>query len=293
MKNLVTVTCNRDFQHMILQAESIQKFLEPCTHWIVINEDDVDINYWHTALKKYYTNHQYRLLTPKDFSIIPTNQWEWHSQQYYKLYISTVINDDYLILDTKSFFIKHTSLDEWNDTMGSGVLHKFGESIDGPPWVDISEYYAKKLNTTPTTHFLFNVPFKVNDDVIKTYKIENLLHDLYPTREEKELYYNINGKKLFPSEFIFYSYLARDKFEQFQPKKRSFVYVVPAHIRNKNDNEIIAELMFKTVTAEHNEEVTTFAFHPLIFEKLTTKHITYINKWLTKLNFTFQFNLNN
>jgi hypothetical protein len=38
MKNLVTVTCNRDFQFMLLQAESIQKFLEPCHHWIVINE---------------------------------------------------------------------------------------------------------------------------------------------------------------------------------------------------------------------------------------------------------------
>ena len=177
--------------------------------------------------------------------------------------------------------------------MGSGVLHKFGESIDGPPWVDISHLYAKKLNTTPTTHFLFNVPFKVNDDVIKTYKIENLLHDLYPTREEKELYYNINGKNLYPSEFIFYSYLARNRFEQFHPKKRSFVYVVPAHIRNKNNNEIIAELMFKTVIAEHNKEVTTFAFHPLIFKNLNDSHISYINKWLTKLNFTFQFNLNN
>jgi hypothetical protein len=277
---------------MILQAESIQKFLKPCTHWIVINEDDVDIDYWHNALKKYYTNHQYRILTPKDFSIIPSNQQEWHSQQYYKLYISTVINEDYLILDTKSFFIRPTSLDEWNDTMGSGVLHKFGESIDGPPWVDISQYYAKKLNAEPITHFLFNVPFKVNNDIIKRYKIENLIHDLYPTREEEESYANIHGKKLYPSEFIFYSYLAKDNFEQFSPKNRSFVYVVPANLKNKNNNEIFAELILKIFTAQNKKEITSFAFHPLIFKSLNDAHLGYINSWLAKLNFTFQFNLN-
>lgn len=290
--DLVTVTCNRDFQHMVLQAESIQKFLKPCTHWIIINEDDVDINHWNDALKKYYISHQYHILTPKDFLITPSNQKEWFSQQYYKLYISTLINDDYLILDTKSFFIKPTSLDEWDNTMGSGTLYKFGESIDGPPWVDISAYYAKKLNTEPTTHFLFNVPFKVSDDIIKKYNIENLIYDLYPSKEEEQSYFETKGKQLFPSEFILYSYLARDKFEQFHPKKCSFVYVIPAHIRNKNDNEIRAELMFRTVKAQYNKEVTTFAFHPVIFKRLNNAHINYINSWLAKLNFTFQFNLN-
>ena len=293
MKNLVTVTCNRDFQHMLLQAESIQKFVEPCIHWIIINEyDEIDIYYWDSKLSPYYTKHQCVILTPDDFVIKPINQREWHSQQFYKLYISTYINEDYLILDTKSFFIKPVTLKDWSDTTGSGVLHKFGESIDGPPWEGVSKIYAKKLNTTPLTHFLFNVPFKIDNNVLKKYDIEKLIHDLYFSTEEEEEYMNKNGKHLFPSEFILYSYLAEHKFKQFNPKPCSFVYVVPANIKNKNEDEILAVIIIKTLMAEPNPDITSFAFHPLIFEKLSKRHINYINKWLYKLNFSFQFTLN-
>jgi len=293
MRNLVTVTCNRDFQHMLLQAESIQKFVEPCIHWVIINEyDDIDIDYWDSKLSPYYAKHQLVILTPNDFLVKPINQREWHSQQFYKLYISTYINDDYLILDTKSFFIKPVILKDWSDTMGSGVLHKFGESIDGPAWEGASKIYAKKLNTDPISHFLFNVPFKVDDNVLKKYDIEKLIHDLYFSTEEEEEYMNRNGKQLFPSEFILYSYLAKNNFEQFNSKPRSFLYVVPANIKNKNEKEILAEIVSKTLTAEHDTNITSFAFHPLIFEKLSNRHNNYINKWLAKLNFSFQFTLN-
>ena len=107
--DLVTVTCNRDFQHMLLQAESIQKFLEPCTHWIVINEyEDLDVDRWHNALSKFYTNHKYNILTPTDFGISMPPFNGWLTQQYFKLAISTFTNQDYIIMDTKVFFIKPT-----------------------------------------------------------------------------------------------------------------------------------------------------------------------------------------
>ena len=51
MMYLATVTCNRDFQQMLLQAESIQKFVEPCKHVIIINEDKFDYNFWYRWLK--------------------------------------------------------------------------------------------------------------------------------------------------------------------------------------------------------------------------------------------------
>jgi hypothetical protein len=228
-------------------------------------------------------------LTPNDFPIKPINQREWYSQQFYKLYISKYINEDYLILDTKNFFIKPTILKNWSDTMGSGVLHKFGESVDSPPWEGVSKIYAKKLNTDPISHFLFNVPFKVDNNVLKKYDIEKLIHDLYFSTEEEEEYMNRNGKELFPSEFILYSYLAKNNFEQFNSKPRSFLYVVPDNI--KNENEILVEIVTKTLKAERNPDITSFAFHPLIFEKLSDRHINYINKWLSKLNFSFQFTL--
>lgn len=294
MKHLVTVTCNRDFQHMLLQAESIQKFVGPCTHWIVINEyENLDIQHWHNALNKFYTHHQYKILTPNDFSVKSITHREWHSQQFFKLAVSKLINEDYLILDTKSFFIRPTNLDEWDDTIGSGTLNKFGESIEGPSWEDISTHYATKLNVSPLTHFVFNVPFKVKADVLKTYDLNKLADDLYPSEEEQKNYFNLKGKQLFPSEFILYSYLVRDYFDYYKSIPRSFVYVVPAHIRNKNNAEILVEIMRKTISADRDENITTFAFHPLIFESLSKTHIEYVNSWISKMNFKFQFDLPN
>jgi hypothetical protein len=292
--DLVTITCNRDFQFMLLQAESIQKFLEPCHHWIVINEyEDLDIEKWQNALSKFYTKHTYKILTPDDFSMDATayRYRKWYGQQYFKLAISKFINKDYLILDTKSFFIRPDSLTNWYDTMGSGILHKFGESIDGPPWEDISLHYSKVFNTEPLTHFLFNLPFKVNIDLLKKYnRTRNLMDDLYPTQEEEQNYFELKDKKLFPSEFILYSYIAREHFNDYKHKERSFLYVVPAHVRDKNETQILVEIMRKILDSERNTIITTFALHPLVFNNLSNKHVDYINKWLTKLGLNFQFN---
>lgn len=292
--DLVTVTCNRDFQFMLLQAESIQKFLEPCHHWIVINEyEDLDVEKWQNALSKFYTKHTFKILTPDNFKINSLPHLRWHAQQYFKLAISTLLNQDYLILDTKSFFIRPNNLDEWIDTMGSGILHKFGESIDGPPWEGISLHYSKVFNTEPLTHFLFNVPFKVNIDILKKYnRTRNLMDDLYPSKDILNSYFESSGKQLFPSEFILYSYLAREHFNDYKHKDRSFLYVVPAHVRNKNEIEILAEIIRKVLSTSSNKNINTFAFHPLIFNSLTNTHIRYINNWLNKLGFEFQFEYN-
>ena len=56
--DLVTVVCNRDYQQMLLQAESIQKFLAPCKHWVIVNDEEPDVLFWQENLSKYYTNHE-------------------------------------------------------------------------------------------------------------------------------------------------------------------------------------------------------------------------------------------
>jgi hypothetical protein len=292
--NLVTVTCNRDFQHMLLQAESIQKFVEPCTHWIVINEyENLNVDKWHDALSKIYSDHKYNILTPTDFgiSILPTSGW--HTQQYFKLAISTFTNADYIIVDTKVFFIKPTTLDYWKNSMGNGILYKFRESIEGPSWVDnwkdISTYYAKKFNATPLTHFLFSPPFKIDIDIIKTYDMKNLLSDLYPTKEEEKSYFELNGKQLYPSEFIFYSYLARDYFDRHVPVEHSVLSIYPIHLKDKNETQILQEILQKMTLADVNNNITCFSIHPLIFNRLSDHQINLINKWLTKKGFNFQF----
>ena len=59
---LLTVACERDKDILLLHAESISLFLEPCTHYIVINEEVPDINYWRELLQPYYSKHKLIIL---------------------------------------------------------------------------------------------------------------------------------------------------------------------------------------------------------------------------------------
>ena len=102
--DLVTVTCDLDFNQMLLQAESISKFLKPCTHWVVINDQHIDKEKWESALTPYYHNHTLKLFTP-NWNSIPSD-FGWAKQQAYKFVVSKYVNDDYLLLDSKNFFIK-------------------------------------------------------------------------------------------------------------------------------------------------------------------------------------------
>ena len=87
--NLVTVACNRDFNQMLLQAESIQMHLDPCTHWVIVNERNPDINFWQSALSPFYKNHELKLLFPGELLFPGKHYYKggWNSQQTYKFWI--------------------------------------------------------------------------------------------------------------------------------------------------------------------------------------------------------------
>lgn len=126
---LATVTCNRDFQQLLLQAESIQKFLKPCKHVIIINEPNPDIEFYHRWLDRYYTNHELVLLPrlPYNYPLDEhgRNQGSgngWRIQQLQKLLLAYEYDEDYVLIDTKNFFIKAASLDYYENPnfYGSG-----------------------------------------------------------------------------------------------------------------------------------------------------------------------------
>jgi len=116
--HLVTVTCNKDLNDMLLQAESIRKFLEPCTHWVIVNDYSIDKKQWIESLQPYYTKHKLKILFPNYWA---TTLDGYAKQNLYKLLISNLLDDDYIILDSKNFFIKkcNTELDEINHFISS------------------------------------------------------------------------------------------------------------------------------------------------------------------------------
>lgn len=203
---LLTVTCLRDINMMKLQAQSIQKYLEPCEHYVIVNEDDPNIIYWHKELKKYYTTHELILLPRlpynyerflKPYDKGKSNQG-YYLQQLLKLLFAYFIDTNYLILDSKNFFIKQTSLKQYeNYTANRGITIDENTKY----WYNTNIEYSKIFNTKPLTRVpIINTPFVVKKDHI--------------TNSKKINYENIDFFLNFPtvsnniiSEFLLYGYL--------------------------------------------------------------------------------------
>jgi hypothetical protein len=155
--DLVTVTCSRDKLQMLLQAESICNFVEPTTHWVIVNDPVVTLSEWKGLLSPYYTSHQLNLINANDFSVsFDNSKGGWSRQQTYKFLAYKLINDDFLTLDSKNFFIKHCSTSEWQNITGCGSLANF----ENLPWEDTVNYYSDYLNIEKNyNHLSIITPF--------------------------------------------------------------------------------------------------------------------------------------
>ena len=169
--DLVTVTCWRDHREMILQAESIQKFLKPCTHWVIINDlphilDDTK-EFWYKSLPEFYSYHNLKILVPE----WDTDEYcTWERQQMLKYWVYQFIKDDYLILDSKNFFIKDCSLEDWKNHLGCGLLQDY--ETEGK-WMETSQFYAKPFNSEIITNgYSVQTPFVFKKQVLE--KIKNV-----------------------------------------------------------------------------------------------------------------------
>ena len=209
---LATVTCNRDFQQMLLQAESVQRFLYPCKHVIIINEAVPDIDFWYRWLKPYYFQHEL-IIRPRIPYTYPTSSIGtrdqygeidavsngWRTQQLQKMLLAYEYEDDYLLLDSKNFFIKPTELSEWDNTIGSGSFLRFG--ADGT-FVATYKKYQELFSKDIGYYIGPFTPFKVKrEPLISNCRISELGYKLfYPE------HFNIPA-----SEGIFYSFLVEDE----------------------------------------------------------------------------------
>lgn len=211
--DLVTVTCWRDHKEMILQAESIQKFLKPCTHWVIINDlphilDDTK-EFWYKSLPEFYSDHNLKILVPE----WNTDEYcTWERQQMLKYWIYQFIKDDYLILDSKNFFIKDCSLEDWKNQLGCGLLQDY--ETEGK-WMETSQFYAKPFNSEIITNgYSVQTPFVFKKQVLE--KIKNV--DKFSKKWiNKHL---VTG--VVPSEFLYYSYLDKENLKNYKPHAQHY-----------------------------------------------------------------------
>jgi hypothetical protein len=287
---LATVTCNRDFQQMLLQAESIEKFVEPCSHIIIINEDQPDLEFWNRWLSPYYKNHKLTII-PRISYYYPTtflglsvgqnlsgdsSSNGWRTQQLQKLLLAYEFEDDYLLLDSKNFFIRKTNINEWENIPGSGAVV---ELRDEDYFTLSSKIYSKILNSPIEYYFKPQTPFKINkESLISKCKISELAYLLF--------YPEFEGHPA--TEGIFYSHFIKDEIIKFR------------------DSYNIADKNYTTLWIHNRQEIDRILFdisssdkikvagiHRELLSKLDEKELQIINFWITSDNPKFGLGLKN
>lgn len=269
--NLVTVTCLKDFNQMRLQAESIQRFLEPCTHYVIVNDEYIDKRLWSNMLAPYYTNHKLILLFPDWYMYGHSSGIHsgWMKHQVHKLIISEQLDDDYIALDSKNFFIKHCSLEDWRDIIGSGRIENNKEEYD--KWVRSTVLYAEYFNFSllEQHHMLASeTPFVFKVEVLaKLSNMQQLFTDLY--------WNNGTG-----NECILYSYLIRDQLPD--------TLLPPRHLTWWRCNKPITNQ--ELIDVASNRELLVFGIHREFIQEADIHSIQLLNGWLNSLGLTTKIN---
>ena len=278
---LATVTCNRDFQQMLLQAESIQRFLNPCKHVIIINESYPDLDFWNRWLQPYYKNHELVIIPSIQYSY-PSNSFGnrdrygeidavssgWRSQQLQKMLLAYQYEDDYLLLDSKNFFIKPTDINEWENYIGSDSFLKYGADHNFcGTYQKYSELFEKDIDYYAGPY----TPFKIKRELlVSNCKIGELGY---------KLFYPEHHNSTPASEGIFYSFIAEDEINQ--RIDIPFVKSITVWAGDKTD------LYKKLFEMWMDPEIKVAGIHREILSTMNHQDIKIVDFWLnSKLGFT-------
>ena len=268
--DLVTITCLRDYRQMLQQAESIRKFVNPCTHWVVVNETQETFyknqSLWKNDLSDFYSNHDLRVIFP-EFNgpkCDPIEPYSYNRQQVLKFWISKHINDDYLILDTKNFFIKNCSIDDWNQVYGSGLMQSYYEF--GGKWIQTTETYARFLGQNILEKgYLIVTPFVFRKKTLeKLGDIEKFCVTWIDLHAQKNILF---------SEFMFYSYLEREKFENFNEDDRNVTIWAESTPKITDLFDLIDD-----------KKILSTGIHKDVYTKLTDEDKIIVTDFLKKLD---------
>lgn len=265
---LLTIACERDKDILLLHAESISLFLEPCTHYIVINEEDPDIQEWRNLLEPYYSNHELIILHYPLQTYIPKwkdgeNYLGWHRHQVLKILAFKDIQDDYLILDSKNIFIKNTSLDMFKGQLGCNLFWHYIRQMQEKN-VETFNYFKEVFGKYPRWICGVEMPFLFEKAVLE--KIENL--------DKLVQWYSDSPVRL--AEPIFYSFLISDRLQD-EPAmyRRHWVYW------QYHDTFKIPTETFKF----HPYDIHVLGLHRLFLEKVSVDEINEFNRYLKDIGF--------
>lgn len=214
--DLVTVTCNKDLKHMLLQAKSVGLFLKnESRHWILINEPQPSLHTydWYEILSPYYKDHELKVVY-LDPVLWQFSSIGWVIQQIQKLKAVDLVNDDYLLLDSKNFLAFPVDLSEWTHGGSGGLISETTNNEVWKYWDDVNTKYSQWLNVPKLeTYYAVETPFVIQKEIARlAISVDNF---------EKKFIEIYNGGSN-ASEFIYYSYFLRDAGHEFKNNRRHF-----------------------------------------------------------------------
>lgn len=196
MFNIVTVTCSRDLKQTLLQVHSLNVFAKvPFHHHIFVEDYNFPEAKWRKKIEPFY-EHKNKLSLY--YGTLPKEYLEndgWARQQILKLEACRVVNDDYLVLDSKNFFIKPTSF-EYTLKEGcyrrvdfNGIYHTL------KPFVKFAARYLGKEE--PKHYYVAHTPFTI---------IKNNAIALLDECDIRDLFEKAVDQGMRPTEFTLYSF---------------------------------------------------------------------------------------
>lgn len=207
---LVTVTCERDWKLMMLQAVSVQKYVKPCTHIVFINDKDPHSLDWEGLLRPLYTRHTLEIVyaNPDYWKQIDNG---WVIQQVLKLEAVNIANEDYLLLDSKNFFVVDTDINTWQHE-GSGILisKEINQGV-WDMWNNTSSLYSKLLDVP-----LLDVYYAPETPYVVRQSVALAAID----RPNWGSWFISNSLEYDASEFIYYSYFLKKEGHTFTYNRR-------------------------------------------------------------------------
>jgi hypothetical protein len=253
VNHLVTVFCARDWAQFCLQVESLKLLAEPLTHWVIVNEADAD--QWQTKITPLYQDLPHRVIVmprPRELS-----GCGWRNQQYYKLWIYSLIQDSYLILDCKNFLIRSTDPMEFRSVIGSNSTYNYLD--DANSFRSSLNYYTQALGLeiSRARHFSCQTPFLADRTVMSALDLA---------------LFEASWGAVSPSEFLYYSVWAQRLGIEFKLVKRPLFRTIWPH-------ETLDQFCF--------EQKLGYAIFGLHRDWLTAKsaHRDMANLWLSDLGF--------
>lgn len=208
--DLLTITCDRDFNVMESHAKSIQRFLAPCKHWVFVNQSDKPRQEWIDMLTPFYTLHDLEIIFTDDVETFSDING-WVVQQIWKIRAVDWIKKDYVVFDSKNIFVRDTDISTWTHE-GPGVFGYLPDEMQNPddPNYDMTINYILSARDCYVKYY--NLPaIKKTMNIITPFVVRaNVMSELSDMIKKDNVFANvpIDDKVLWHGDFLLYSMVA-------------------------------------------------------------------------------------